>query len=85
MSKINQLFKHFFQSSLESQVVEIAKENSQQVVENNPPILTSDSLVIESLQVEQAAPSEEGSGKVQPKKIKRKNSNKKSKKGNNGV
>lgn len=80
MSNFNRLFKHFLHPSLEAQVVEIVKENSQQVVENSPPIQCSGSLLIESLQADQITPSLEGSGEVQSKKVKRSNKKKGSKK-----
>lgn len=80
MSNFNRLFKHFSQPSLEAQVVEIVKENSQQVVENNPPISLSGTLVIESLKTDSAMPSEEGTGEVQSKKVIKSNKKKGSKK-----
>lgn len=71
MTDFNKLFKHFKQPSLETQVVEIIKENSQQLVENSPSIQSSGSLVIESLQIDQLQSLQEDSREVQSKNIKK--------------
>lgn len=72
MSNINQFFKYFVKPSLEGEVVEIVKENSQQVVENNSTVSTSEELIIQSPNAIESQLSKESSVKVQSTKVRKK-------------